>query len=88
MSDTDANAVPFLRDSKARREGYLAGRLLLAALDKAGPEIDPERLINAIEALSNLDFGGIKLSFSAASHQGSTIVFPTRVEGNQAKEAK
>ena len=26
MSGTDANVVPFLRDSNARREGYLAGR--------------------------------------------------------------
>jgi hypothetical protein len=26
MPDTDAKAAPFLRESKARREGYLAGR--------------------------------------------------------------
>jgi ABC-type branched-subunit amino acid transport system substrate-binding protein len=58
-------------------EGYIAGRVLLEGLQRAGKDVTREKLIDAIDAMKDVDLGGLKISFSPASHQGSSSVFLT-----------
>ncbi len=66
-------------------EGYVNGRVLIAALEKAGAEPSREKLVEALDNTSNLDLDGMKLSFSAQNHQASSAVFLTRVKGGKAE---
>ncbi len=80
LAKAEAGAKP----SYVSFEGYVTGRFLIAALEKAGKELNREALIDTIEGVSGLDLGGMKLSFSATNHQGSTVVFLTKVENGKA----
>ena len=64
-------------------EGYVNGRVLIAAIDKAGVDLTREKLIDAIESIAGLDLGGLKISFSPKNHQGSSKVFLTRLAGGK-----
>ena len=66
-------------------EGYITGRLLVAGLEKADSLDDREKLVDAIESLTEFDLGGMTLSYSGTKHQGSTAVFMTRVSGGVAR---
>ena len=61
-------------------EGYLAGRLFVAAADKAGPELTREGLINAIRRTGTFDLGGLSLTFRPDSNQGLDHVFLTVIQ--------
>jgi ABC-type branched-subunit amino acid transport system substrate-binding protein len=59
-------------------EGYIAASVLHASLEKAGPELTSERLVEAIESIRNLDLGvGTQISFGPSEHQGSHKVWAT-----------
>jgi ABC-type branched-subunit amino acid transport system substrate-binding protein len=58
-------------------EGYAVGRLMLEALQRAGADPDRKKLIGAIQGMSSLDLGGLKLAFGPQNHQGSNQVFVT-----------
>jgi branched-chain amino acid transport system substrate-binding protein len=63
-------------------EGYIATRLLVEALKKAGPQLDTEKLIDALESLHGLDMGlGTLLNFSPSEHQASHKVWGTQLDG-------
>jgi len=68
-------------------EGYATGRLLGLGLDKAGAEPSRQGLVAAIEGITNVDVGGMVLSFSATDHQGSDAVFLTRIKAGKAVPA-
>jgi ABC-type branched-subunit amino acid transport system substrate-binding protein len=64
-------------------EGYVAAKVLCTALEKAGPELTTERLVEALEGINGLDFGiGTKVSFGPSEHQGSHKVWATVLDGN------
>ncbi|MGI9229938.1 MAG: ABC transporter substrate-binding protein [Gammaproteobacteria bacterium] len=64
-------------------EGYLAGRLTVAALERAGPQPDRENFVEAIRSIKQMDLGGFTLSFDG-NNQGSNKVFLTIIsEGGQ-----
>jgi ABC-type branched-subunit amino acid transport system substrate-binding protein len=65
-------------------EGYITGRVLIAALDRAGKDLSREKLIEAFHGMAQLDFGGMKISFSPTNHQGSNSVFLTTVKDGKA----
>jgi branched-chain amino acid transport system substrate-binding protein len=69
-------------------EGYVNGRLLIAALEKCGADLSREKLVDVLNNTSNLDLNGIKLSFSAQNHQASSAVFLTRVKAGKAEAVK
>ena len=69
-------------------EGYLSGRVLLAALGRAGADPTREKLLDAIEGMAGLDVGGMAVSFSANNHQGSQAVYLTQVEQGKAVPAR
>ncbi len=57
-------------------EGYLVAQLFGIALDRAGPELTTEKVVEALESLHDLDLGiGTKISFSPMEHQGSHKVW-------------
>lgn len=64
-------------------EGYVDAAVLLEALKKAGNNPTRATFLSAMESLS-IDLGGLKVAFSATSHQGAKDVFLTVVRGGKA----
>ncbi len=60
-------------------EGYLAGRLAIAALKAAGPQFDRAGYLAALAGLHEVDLGGVKMEFGPADNQGLDDVFLTRI---------
>ena len=79
----------FLQDMKggpvnySSLEGYVDAAVLAEALKKAGSNPTRAGFLSALEGL-NTDLGGLKVAFSAASHQGAKDVFLTVVRGGKA----
>ncbi|MCK6404821.1 MAG: ABC transporter substrate-binding protein [Rhodocyclaceae bacterium] len=55
-------------------EGYIAARVLVEGLKRAGRELTRERLVTALESLSRTDIGGFQIDYSPSNHNGSTFV--------------
>jgi ABC-type branched-subunit amino acid transport system substrate-binding protein len=66
-------------------EGYVGGRVLVAALDQGGKDPSREKLIDAFDGMSKLDLGGMVFSFSPSNHQGSNAVYITTVKDGKAQ---
>jgi ABC-type branched-subunit amino acid transport system substrate-binding protein/tRNA A-37 threonylcarbamoyl transferase component Bud32 len=63
-------------------EGYIAARVFCAGLEKAGPELTTERLVDALESIQGLDFGiGTRISFGPSEHQASRKVWAAALDG-------
>lgn len=61
-------------------EGYIAARILVEGLKKAG-SIDRESVIDGLESLGSFDMGVNSLmKLSASEHQASHSVWPTRIK--------
>lgn len=52
-------------------EGYLAAKILVEGLRRAGNDPSPKKLRDALEEIRNWDAGGLSISFSADNHAGS-----------------
>jgi ABC-type branched-subunit amino acid transport system substrate-binding protein len=68
-----------LRDGKfemtqGAMEGYLAAKVLIEGLRRAGPNPTPATLKTALEGLRNFDAGGVVVHFSPKSHSGVSYV--------------
>ena len=64
-------------------EGYVAGSLLLEGLKRAGPQLDTEKVVEALETVRNFDMGlGALISFGPTEHQGSHKVWGTQLNEN------
>ncbi len=55
-------------------EGYVAARVLVEGLRRAGPALTRDKLIGAFESMKSFDLGGFAIDFSPASHAGSKFV--------------
>jgi branched-chain amino acid transport system substrate-binding protein len=55
-------------------EGYIAARVLVEGIRKAGKTLSRESLIDALEKLGTLDLRGYRIAFSPTNHNGSTLV--------------
>jgi serine/threonine protein kinase/ABC-type branched-subunit amino acid transport system substrate-binding protein len=63
-------------------EGYIVARVLCAGLEKAGPDLTAETLVQALEAIQGLDFGiGTRISFGPSEHQASHKVWAVTLDG-------
>jgi ABC-type branched-subunit amino acid transport system substrate-binding protein len=60
-------------------EGYLAGRLTIAALEKISGEPTRGSLLSAIRT-ATFDLGGMTLAYGPADNRGSSRVFLTTIE--------
>ena len=58
-------------------EGYLAGRMTLAILDRTGRELTREAFLETMRGMSGYDMGGFELEFGPTDNQGSDAVFLT-----------
>jgi branched-chain amino acid transport system substrate-binding protein len=62
-------------------EGWVVGTLVVKALEAAGPQADPEKLVAALEGLNGFDIGvGVPLAFSRTDHQASHKVWGTLLD--------
>lgn len=71
----DAKAVPDF----VSLEGYLVGRLAIAALEKAGTSPDRQNFLKAIKDTGKFDFGGLVMTFGAGDNEGLGKVFMTMI---------
>ena len=79
LSDFEPDAVPGF----VSFEGYLAGRLAIAGLDRCGREVDRACFLGNLRG-ADVDLDGFKLSYGDDDNQGSDSVFLTVIgpDGN------
>jgi ABC-type branched-subunit amino acid transport system substrate-binding protein len=63
-------------------EGYLAARLLVEGLQRAGGKPTRDSLISGLEAIGNQVMGGFAVSFSATNHVASKFVELSMLTGD------
>lgn len=78
------NVVPVVRDyqklsekqqfSYYGLESYIMARTLVEGLKRAGKDLTREKLVSALESLSNTDIGGYRINYSATTRQASHFV--------------
>ena len=64
-------------------EGYLAGRMTIRLLEKAGQELTRTKFMQAMHSMSFEDLNGFSLQFSATDNQGSDAVYLTMIGDDQ-----
>ncbi|NDK33636.1 ABC transporter substrate-binding protein [Rhodovulum sulfidophilum] len=82
LKEIDAGALPDF----VSLEGYLAGRVALRALQKAGPFANRGRMLEALDQLGTFDLGGLNFSYGPGDNQGLDEVFLTRIGADGAFE--
>jgi branched-chain amino acid transport system substrate-binding protein len=61
-------------------EGYVVGRLMIEAMNRAGPQPDTEMIVEALENMRDFEMGlGTTVSFGKGEHQGSHKVWDTQI---------
>jgi ABC-type branched-subunit amino acid transport system substrate-binding protein len=55
-------------------EGFIAAKVVVEALRRAGPNPSRPGFIQAMESLHNYQMGGFKVDFSTQEHNGSNYV--------------
>jgi ABC-type branched-subunit amino acid transport system substrate-binding protein len=55
-------------------EGFIAAKVLVEGLRRAGPDLTREKFITAMETMRDFDLGGFWITFTPASHSGSKFV--------------
>jgi len=63
-------------------EGYLVGRLAVAALEKAGPNPTREGFLKVIKDTGKFDFGGLTMTFGPNDNEGLDQVFMTVIQAD------
>jgi len=63
-------------------EGYIAARVFVEGLKRAGRDLTREKLITAFESMGNYDLGGFNVNFSPSNHVGSKFVEMTIINSN------
>lgn len=71
-----------LSDSYSALEGFVAAKVLVEGLRKAGPHPTRDGLVAALESLKGFDLGGINLNFSPTSRDGSDFIKLTVIGRN------
>jgi len=60
-------------------EAYIGAKVLAEAIRRAGPKLNRESLLKALDAMQNFDAGGYSIGFSPSNHNGSTFVELTAI---------
>lgn len=55
-------------------EGYIAARVLVEGLRRAGKDLSRDKLISALETMTRTDVGGFAINFSPSNHNASNFV--------------
>jgi branched-chain amino acid transport system substrate-binding protein len=80
--------APGVEPSFGSLEGYLDAKIVVHALRDAGPTLTRAALLQALDSMTNADFGGVVVSFSPTDHQGLDIVYLTVLEHGRYKQVK
>lgn len=77
-----------MREAKAEPgfgtlEGYIAAKVMVEGLRRAGRRLDREALVKAMETMSDYDAGGFRVDYSPTSHSGSSFVDLTMISTNE-----
>lgn len=60
-------------------ESYIAAKVLVEAMRRAGPNLTREALVKALDSMQNYDTGGYVVDFNSKSHNGSRFVELTAI---------
>ena len=82
LSGGDQGRRPKAEPEFVSLEGYLAGRLAIAALEKAGKDVTRESMLKAIKDTGKFDIGGLPMTFSAEKNEGLDKVWMTIIEAD------
>ncbi|MEM6677080.1 MAG: ABC transporter substrate-binding protein [Pseudomonadota bacterium] len=63
-------------------EGYITGRIALAALEAAGPEPTREAFLNAVWSMTDANLSGLPVQFGADDNQALDGVFLTQINAD------
>ena len=63
-------------------EGYIAARVFVEGIKRAGRDLPREKLITALESMGNYDLGGFNVNFSPSNHVGSKFVEMTIISSS------
>ena len=63
-------------------EGFLAAKVLVEGLERAGKNITRESLVDGLEKMGKADLGGFTVTYTPANHNGSQFVDLTIVSKN------
>lgn len=63
-------------------EGYIAGRLVIAALEVMGPDVTRQGLLTTIQQTGTFDLDGVTMEFGPGDNQGMDEVFFTVLDEN------
>lgn len=78
------NAIKAIDDSAepgfVTLEGYIVGRLTIAALEKTDGDVTREAFLKTIPSLGQFDLGGVRMAFGPDDNQGSDAVFLTVIQ--------
>ncbi len=78
-----AKYFPGVASDYVSLEGYVDASVLIAALQRSGPQLDTEKLVGTLESLGDLDIGlGTPVTFSRSEHQGVHKVWGTQLDAN------
>jgi branched-chain amino acid transport system substrate-binding protein len=80
-----SNVIPVVRDYQKRiggadkysftsLEGYLAAKVLVEGLKRAGKNPTPESLVDGLASMGKVDLGGFIVNYSPTNHNGSSYV--------------
>ena len=72
----DANAAPGF----VSFEGYLAGRLAIAALERCKGEVTRGAFLDVLHTAEPIDLDGFELRYGENDNQGSDVVFLTMID--------
>lgn len=86
--------IPIVRDYHAKMggdenasftslEGFIAAKVLVEGLKKAGKNLSRESLRDSLSNLGTIDLGGFKVTYSPTNHSGSSYVDLTIISKNQ-----
>jgi len=73
---------PTLEPGFVSLEGYIAGRLVIAALEALGPDVTRQGLLSTIKDVGRFDLGGVELTYGPGDNQGMDAVFLTVLDSD------
>ncbi|MDO8654037.1 MAG: ABC transporter substrate-binding protein [Undibacterium sp.] len=68
-----------VQPSYAAMEGFVAAKVLVEGLKRAGRNLTRESLISGLESMRRVDLGGLMVSYSEREHNGSEFVELTMI---------
>ena len=60
-------------------EGFIAAKVLVEGIRRAGRDLTREKLVTALETLNDYDVGGFTVTYSGNDHSGSRFVELTAI---------